>query len=511
MANAYSRLANLPDEEPKKKGYERLAALADDEEQSAPVPDADGIVPHAEGLGPTDSQWWKEELQGATKWPNWKRALQLSGRSVINAVEGLPTMAMDLGVGARNLVTGSDYELPSSMNEKALNTVLPHPESKVEKVLSFGQSVLAGAGLPAPVIGKPPPAGFVPPNASPLAPLVSEAQKKGYVIPPATAQPGSMTAKIAESIAGKASTAQAASIKNQNVTNELVRKALNLKEGTQITPTVLEGIRESAGKVYAKIADAGEIVPDSQYIDDLAQLGKSADEIAQSFPGSNVGATKQIGEVVDSLLQNKFDSKAALQYLRELRKMASGNLSGMNAADPSKQALGMAQREAASTLEDLIGRHLVKTGKGDVAEAFAGARKMIAMTHTVEKALNETTGNVVAGKLGQQLSKGKPLSGELEVAARFARAFPKAAKEVTESMPGASPLDWMAGGLLSGASGSPLGMLASGVRPTVREFLMSSPGQKMFAEKAVEPFIGQPSTLGLAPSAAIQFARGDEQ
>lgn len=104
----------------------------------------------------------------------------------------------------------------------------------------------------------------------------------------------------------------------------------------------------------------------------------------------------------------------------------------------------MAQKEGASILEEQIERHLNAIGKGDVAKAFAGARRQIAISHTVENALNESTGNVIAGKLGKEMVKGKPLSGELETVAKFSRAFPKAAKEVTESMPGFSPLDFYA-------------------------------------------------------------------
>jgi hypothetical protein len=507
VANSYARLANLSDEDEPPKKASALASLSDEEQETA-APVQDDLSPHTEDE--STGEWWKRELKALTHIETWKRPLKLAARSAVDSVESLPLTAMDMGVSARNMITGSNYEMPSQMNSEALNTVLPHPETFPEKLASFVGGAVAGAKLPAPQAAKQAPVGFVPPNTSPTAAIAREAQAEGFVLPPATAST-SIGAKLAESVAGKASTAQAASIKNQELTNELARKALGLKSGTQITPNALESIRETAGKVYAQIADAGEIVPDGQYLDDLAQLGRSADEIAQSFPGSNVGATKQVEEMVGSLLQNKFDSKAALQYLRELRKMSTGNLSGMNAADPAKQALGMAQREAAATLEDLIGRHLTKIGKADVAESFAGARKMIAMTYSVEKALNETTGNVVAGKLGQQLAKGKPLSGELEIAARFSRAFPKAAKEVTESMPGASPLDWIAGGLISAGSGNPAGMLLAGVRPTMREFLMSSPGQRMFAEKAIQPFAGPQINLGAASSAAMQLAREVEE
>ncbi len=459
------------------------------------------------------SSWWQQPLRQAG----------LAGRAAIQGVASMPMMAMDAGVAARNLVSNvaagemptladfnpfakeggsrQGYELPSKTFNRGLTDAgLPEPKTASEKIAGFVESVLAGAKLPAPQAKTQAPAGFVRPSANPAEQVLREAQDAGYVVPPTTANP-SMVNKMAEGFAGKASTAQAASIKNQEVTNELVRKALDLGKGAPITPEALKTLRSTAGKVYEQIADSGEIVPDAKFIEDLSQLGRGADEVAQAFPGANVGATKQIGEVVDSLLQEKFSSKAALQYLRELRKQASGNLSGLNAADPAKQALGMAQREAAGTLEDLISRHLASQGKEELAQSFDSARRVIAMSHSVEKALNETTGNVIAGKLGQQLAKGKPLSGELETAAQFARAFPKASKEITESMPGVSPLDWALsiGSAISVGHVAPLaGVMA---RPTMRAALMSDWWQQGLTDAA--PYAA-PQTIGIAPSVALQ-------
>lgn len=511
VANSYSRLANLSDEDeaPKKKGsgYSRLATLGDDDSDT---PAATVTAASDDGLpadyprhedGESTGEWWKKELAALTRPENWKRQAKLAGRSVIEGIESLPMMAMDMGVAGRNLVTGSNYQLPSEMNKEALNTVLPHPKTASEKVAGFVESVLAGSRLPAPTVAKGAPEGFVSPAVSPAQQLLREAQEAGYKVPPASAS-GSMVAKGIESVAGKTSVAQAASAKNQEVTNELARQALKLENGEPITPELLHGIRQTAGKVYAEIADSGDIIPDAKYLDDLSQLGRGADEVAQAFPGANVGATKQISELVDSLLQDKFSSKAAMQYLRELRKMASGNLSGINAADPAKKALGMAQREAAGTLEEMVMRHLVNNGMEETAQAFDGARKAIAVSYTVENALNESTSNVIAGKLGQQLARGKPLSGELELAAKFSRAFPKASKEITESMPGASPLDWSLGGILSAVLKTPYTLLMAGVRPTARAIALSDPVQRSLTGAAI-PY-APPSVLGLAPSAALQ-------
>jgi hypothetical protein len=457
-----------------------------------------GYTPAAQAPAQPDKGWFGRRVD------EFKRTYQLATRSAIKGVTAFPVMAADAGIGLRNAITGENYEGVGQMLERGMDKIgLPRPEGRLEKINDFALSAATGAVLPAPQAAHLAPKGFIPPSANPMSGTLSAAREAGYVVPPASAKP-TMLNRALEGATGKASTAQGAAIKNQKVTNDLVKKALGMASDEPITLEALDGIRANAGKVYKAIEAAGRIIPDEQYLDDLAALGRGADEIAGAFPGANVGATKQISDLVDSLLQNGFDAKPALQYLRELRKMASGNLSGMNATDPAKQALGMAQREAAATLEDLIGRHLEKIGQGEVAQAFSGARKMIAMTHTVEKALNESTGNVVAGKLGQQLSKGKPLTGELEIAAKFAQAFPKAAKEVTESMPGISPLDLYATLGTGMLSGQPWMAALPATRMGLRELLLSAPGQSLGVGRGV---LKPPSNqLGLAPSALLQLA-----
>lgn len=470
-----------------------LAELAADQEKQAPVPVQEEKLP-----------WWKTAMKDMTDTEGWKRSLGLVARGAIQGVQAPLTIPADFGIAVRNVITGEQNESLSSMRDRNLDELgFPSPQTKMEKAGTFVASVVGGMGMPAPTIKNPAPANFVKPSASPSEAVLKEARDAGYVVPPATAKPNVIN-KAVESVGGKIATAQNASIRNQTLTNELARKALKLTTGEPITPDALKGIREAAGKVYEQIADSGTIVADAQYLDDLATLGKSADEIAKAFPGANVGATKQISELTDSLLQDKFDAKAALQYLRELRKSANSNLSGMNVADPAKSALGMAQREAASTLEDLIGRHLSANGMEEIAQSFGEARKMIAISHTVEKALNESTGNVVAGKLGQALAKGKPLSGELELVAKFARAFPKAAKEVTESMPGASPLDWYASGGVSALTGNPAALGWPFVRIGAQKLALSPLMQKGVKVPNI------PVPPGVAPSLLMQTYREQE-
>jgi hypothetical protein len=458
------------------------------------------------------------------------RGLGLGARAMFEGINGLPQMAENVGVEwrnntenavnrfapglaqgiygvnrkiagampegmARDVVSailpqdrGTGYESASETSRQALNDIgLPEAQTFGEKALSLGITAGTGGRIPAPQAATQAPAGFARGGLPSVAEqTLKESQAAGYVVPPATARP-TLGNRLMEGAAGKTNVAQAASVHNQEVTNTLAKRALDLPDDAPLTLDTLHGIRARAGKVYEQVAKSGEIRPDGQFLDELASLGKNADDIAKDFPDADVAATEKIGKVVDSLLRDKFDAKSALAYLKELRAQASSNLSFQNAADPAKRALGMAQREAAGTLEDLIGRHLASTGDTDLTAAFDSARRTIAKTYTVQSALNESTGNIAASALGGQLKKGKPLSGELEIAARFSRAFPKASKEVTESFPGISPWDFGWGGIGSVVAGNPLPAAYPFARMGLRSYLLSPQGQKA----ATTPGFGQ--------------------
>lgn len=320
---------------------------------------------------------------------------------------------------------------------------------------------------------------------------LAEARKLGYVVPPSTTNPTAANRAI-ESVAGKAATQQSAALKNQSVTNRLVREELGLAENAPISKQTLNGIRAKEGQVYKALKSSGRIAVDDQYIDDLSGITASIDDVAKDFPELNVGSSTEINKLVDSLLKDSFDSSSAVELVKQLRKDAASNLSFQAAADPSKRALGMAQREAAGIVEDQLIRHLEASGKGALAKRFDQARIRIAKTYSVESALNEGSGNVVASQLATQLKRGKPLSGNFEKIAKFAQAFPKAAAEVRDSA-GVSALDAIVGTAGATTLNPALAVLPF-ARIGTREALLTKTGQKL-AQRAYEP--GKSGTAAL--------------
>lgn len=353
-------------------------------------------------------------------------------RPIVQGVTAIPGIFADAGMAAWNLATGQQNEMPSAATRQLLDRYTRKPEG-LGKGAELVSSALVGARVPAPQMGAKAPEGFKRPLTQ-AEETFKRGRELGLVVPPSTVRQGPVIGAL-ESIGGKAATQQVASRANQPKFNEVAARTLGLPEKTQITPKLLSDLRERAGRVYNEIGKTGEIAVDAQYLDDLAAIGRQSDEIAQAFPDANVGKSAEVNNLVNSLLRDRFSAKAAMEYVKELRKQASGNLSGANAADPAKRSLGHAQRDAAAALEDMVMRHLQAQGRQDLADAFDNARTLIAKTYSIENALNPATGNIVARDLATQLKKGKPLSDELRTVAEFARAFPKASEEITHSGP----------------------------------------------------------------------------
>lgn len=316
---------------------------------------------------------------------------------------------------------------------------------------------------------------------------VAEARRVGYVMPPSTINQTSRAANVADSFAGRAAGEQTASVRNQKITNQLIREDLGLSGRGQITQQELDGVRQQAGNVYAAVSNSGRIVTDQQYLNELAQLANVTGDVAQEFPGASAPAAQEIKDLADTLLQSDFSSEAAVKYVRMLREEAKANFKAVNAGggDATKLALAHAQREAAGTLEDMVLRNLRATGRGSLADSFDKARVTIAKAHDAEAALNVATGNIDATKLGALLRRGKPLGGNFETVAKFASAFPKVAGEVKNG-PGVSAATAMLSSA-AGIGGATFGNPAAGVamaslpfaRSAARGLVYSKAGQAM--------------------------------
>lgn len=294
---------------------------------------------------------------------------------------------------------------------------------------------------------------------------INAARAEGYVIPPTQANPN-LKNRLLEGMAGKLTTAQNASTKNQVVTNQLAAKSLGLPPETKITPEVLQQVRKLGGDAYEAVANTGTITPNQSYIKALDDIAEPFNKAMQGFPNAKPSPVLQL---VESLKSPQFDAASAVSKIKELRTAAD------DAFRTGNTDIARASKRAAGELENVLEEHLQKIGQPELLQAFKDGRQLIAKTYTVEKALNQASGSVDARKLASQLQKGKPLSGDLKSVAEFASRFRQAAQAVEGmgSLPQTSPLDWMAGAGLSAASANPLGLLAVGARPIARSATLS--------------------------------------
>lgn len=308
---------------------------------------------------------------------------------------------------------------------------------------------------------------------------IKAAREAGYVIPPTQANP-TLLNRVLEGTAGKLTTAQNASARNQQVTNKLVARSLGLADDTPITPELLSNIRATAGEAYDAIANSGLIKPklyagltdtgmlkmSSKYSEALDDIAKPFVTAAKGFPEST---PSPVIDLVNSLKSNSFDASSAVSMIKQLRTGAD------DAFRSGNTDVGRASKSIANLLENTVEDHLKKTGSADLLKEFRNSRQLIAKTYSIEKALNQTTGSVDAVKLAGQLQKGKPLSGEIRQAAQFAQAFPKAARtpEQMGSLPQFSPLDVTAGAGISAILQNPAYLATLGIRPAARATALS--------------------------------------
>lgn len=405
------------------------------------------------------------------------RAVGLAGRTILNTAAAPPLAAMDAGVAGRNLLSGQNYELPSQMMEGALNSAgVPQFQTPIEKGGDIAGQMLLGSRLPVPQAAKLAPKNFNPQTMQQIA--LAKAQREGYVVPPSTVNPSALN-KTLESIGGKIAMEQDASLKNQKVTDSLVKRDLGLSESTQMSEDVLPALRTQAAQPYKALRSVGTMRADGDY-------GKALDAISSQYTGAAKDfpelARNDILKAVEAVRKPSFDADSAMDAIAILRDKAS------TAYTQGDKALGKAYREISGAMEGAIERSLARRGKDSAAllKEFREARQLIAKSYTAEGALNASAGSFNATKLATQLAKGKPLSGESKKAAAFAQAFPKAAKLVLDSG-SVRNTDVILGAGTALMSKEPSFLIYPFARQAVRAGLLSGSGQRALTTPGLQP------------------------
>jgi len=294
----------------------------------------------------------------------------------------------------------------------------------------------------------------------------AKALGKGFLIPPSQVNP-TLANRLIEGTAGKITTAQNASARNQETMNQLAKKAIGAESLDDIG---LQAVRTKANKAYDKLASYGKIESDDTFKAALDAATARTEKFKADFPGLK---NSDLDSLVESLKgKGEFNSDTAIEAIKRLREDSYAN---KIAQDATKKELGRAQGKIATSLEDLVERNLEKSGDKVLLESYRDARKTLAKTHSVSKAVDVSTGNINANKLVGELQKGKLKDGELKDIAEFAQAFPKAAQNISKmgSLPQTSPLDVASVSTISMMAGHPGYMALLALRPAARKAALS--------------------------------------
>lgn len=259
---------------------------------------------------------------------------------------------------------------------------------------------------------------------------LNEAHRAGYVFPPTAMNKSSFL----EGVSGQFKTQQEAAWRNQQVTNNLMRKDLGLKPNAPVTKEVFKRFFKEQGKVY----------------DDVAKLNQQA-----------------------------ADELEALKTVRHEAKLHYDHYA--RTADPEALLKGQALRQTADAMEQSLESHAINAGKPELVDNLRKARTNIAKGHTYEDAVRFSTGDVNARVLGKNYTagmrgEGPKLTGNLEQIGKIAEARPESLNMRGFAPNPTSALDTMAATVAAGASGGPPGILAAGIpllRGPVRNRLLS--------------------------------------
>jgi hypothetical protein len=280
------------------------------------------------------------------------------------------------------------------------------------------------------------------------------AQQEGYAVTPGSVSPTGKNI-ISERMAGKTHLEQLASVQNQSVTDKLARRAAGLPENAPLTSTTMQDIRKAEyTKGYEPVKQIGEIKTDPAFLDDLISVESKYAGAGASFPGA---VPEDVTRLIKNFTVDKFNSKDAIEVTRTLREEAKGNFR------KGDDALAKAQIDISNALENQIERSLAASNNANAAnilEQFRLSRQRMAVSHTIEDAIKEGSGSVIAAKLARDIQSGKYVSGDIKTIAEFANVFPRVTQ--TPSQIGAPGAGTVLGRSLGGAGGAAAGFSMGG-------------------------------------------------
>ena len=465
-----------------------------------------GMVDVGRGIGQRFGAVSKEEVAETRK---RDAPLMESGAGAVgNAVGNIATLAPAMFVPGANTVAGatavgalSGFAQPTAEGESAFQNTATGA--------ALGGASQWGIGKAAEIAGK---------RLAALKELaaatraknavkdtgIAEARELGYKTVPSVSG-GNFAGRVLEGATGKEKAKQLMAVKNQPVTDSIIRKGFDLADDAPLSHETMRTVRaEAAAKGYEPIRQVPLIQTDDAFRGEISKLTSRSDNAAKDF---GVLVESDIKPLVEGLREVKaFSGDTAVDAVAIFREKASDLYAQGN------KTLGKAYRRAAESIEDQIERALAKEGKDGAAmvKEFRAARTRMAQTFDVEKAIREGQGVVDARVLGKLYDKSpEKLSGAVAQVAKSAAAMPEVMAVPKDGW--ANPVTALDSGIAAFggiAAGNPLPLLYPVARAGGRYGLMSDAGQKMFATPRYGPNAAQRAPAKLLEALRQRAAGG---
>lgn len=324
----------------------------------------------------------------------------------------------------------------------------------------------------------------------PAAQAVRRVENAGFTVPPTTptggrSMSGSVTDRGIIGLTGRTSADDAISLSNQEVVGRYVARAAKLDEAIPSPASLTRAVdRANADYTAIKAVRAPiRLQSDPRTVSDIWRLG---DRVI----GSGERTDASITRLRNNLLNSRMNVAGIVDRIGELRRDSYDHRKPERT--PADKRLGTAERQAADALEGGLdrffqraaARHGANSPAAVLYQNWVKARQQRATLHTVEDAMNPSTGEIDAKVIAEHALE-KPLDPQLMIVADAYRTLGgRAFKTPIRSAPGAGTptsaslivagagMGAAAGAGLGGGVGAAIGAIIGALAPSVTRDLL---------------------------------------
>lgn len=234
---------------------------------------------------------------------------------------------------------------------------------------------------------------------------IKQSLDAGYTIPRSLYNPSAVSNTL-ESIGGKAATLQDAAKRNQVQTNNLAKQYLGLPEDVAFSKQLINDLKTAKSAPY-----------------------KQAEQLPSGVVGQST--TKSMGTGKSTTKDIVKDGKSLVSEINEAREAAQGYWADARTGSNRNESKRLAKAKDAevSNLENQLERLAQINNMPDLVQNLRQSRVELAKIHSIDRALNTSTGDVVASELRNQWNKDAPFTKEAKAIAEFGDAFPTISRE----------------------------------------------------------------------------------